>query len=325
MRSPLRRASGWTSLPTIAAFVAVGIAVSLRAPDSLSYNGASLLLAYTVPLALASLAEMIVIGLGDIDLSIGPFVGLVNALCVTVLYRHALVGILVLVGCVLAYVAMGVLIEIRRLPAILVTLGASFVWTGLGVVILPTPGGTAPTWLVNAVNYNPPLVPLPVVLLIVFAVILKVLLVTSFGVRLRAVGSNVQAVRGGGLSVLKVRASAYGLAGLLGVIAGLVITGNITSGDSTVSASYTLLAIAAVILGGGEFIGGRISAAGAVLGATTLSLLASFLTLVNIPSNYQVGLDGVMLLGVLLLRWVRLAAQAHNRMTPSTSREAPVR
>ena len=39
---------------------------------------------------------------------------------------------------------MGALIEIRQLPSIVVTLGMSFVWLGLAVMVLPTPGGKAP-------------------------------------------------------------------------------------------------------------------------------------------------------------------------------------
>jgi ribose transport system permease protein len=301
----LRRSASARGLPVVAAFVAVAIATAILAPNSLSYSGADLLLLYTVPLGLAALAQMVVMAVGDIDLGIGSFVGLINAIAATLLDHHVLLGILVLVLGVLVYTGMGILIAARQLPAIIVTLGASFIWAGLGIVILPTPGGLAPTWIQNAVNYQLPLVPLPIVLLVVAALVLRVVMSSARGVRVRGLGSNIQAVRSGGLSVLRIRAFAYTVAGVLGVLAGIMITGDITSGDSTVSASYTLLSIAAVVLGGGDFSGGRVSPVGAILGATTLGLLSSLLTFLNVSSNYQVGLEGVLLLGVLLIRWLR--------------------
>jgi ribose transport system permease protein len=57
-----------------------------------------------------------------------------------------------------------------------------------------------------------------------------------------------------------------------------------------------------VILGGGEFIGGRVSVVGAVLGATTLTLAASFLAFLNVSPDWQVGMQGAILIVVLSLR-----------------------
>lgn len=305
LRAATERAARSPLIPAFGAFAAVGIAVAILEPSSLTYGGANLLLTYAVPLSLASLAQMLVMSVGDIDLGIGAFIGLGNAIAVTLLAKHPAFGVLALIVSIGAYISMGILIELRRLPSLIVTLGASFIWAGAAIVILPTPGGTAPSWLNTAVNYQLPLIPLPVALLIVAGLVCSVLMASPFGVVFRGVGSGKRAVQNAGLSALRARAAAYGVAGLIGVLAGLIITGDITSGDSTVSSSYTLLSIAAVILGGGDFSGGRVFSIGTVLGAVTLSLLSSVLTFVNIPSNYQVGVEGLMLLVVLLIRWAR--------------------
>ena len=197
----------------MAAFVAVAIVTAILAPNSLSYSGADLLLLYTVPLGLAALSQMVVMAVGDIDLGIGSFVGVINAVAATLLDHDLLLGILVLLLGVLAYAGMGMLIAARELPAIIVTLGASFVWAGLGIVILPTPGGLAPTWVQDAVNYQLPLVPLPVVLLVGAALVVRLVMRSARGVRVRGLGSNIQAVRSGGLSALRIRAFAYTVAG----------------------------------------------------------------------------------------------------------------
>ncbi len=54
----------------------------------------------------------------------------------------------------------------------------------------------------------------------------------------------------------------------------IALVGLTTSADANIALRYTLLSIAGVILGGGEFIGGRVSPIGAVIGALTLTLMA---------------------------------------------------
>ena len=58
-----------------------------------------------------------------------------------------------------------------------------------------------------------------------------------------------------------------------------------------------------MILGGGEFVGGRVSPVGAVIGALTLALAASpLLTFMHIPPDWQVASNGVILIVVLAAR-----------------------
>ena len=88
-------------------------------------------------------------------------------------------------------------------------------------------------------------------------------------------GGNAVAIRRAGWSLLKAKTTLFALAGLFGVLAGVALIGMTTSADANVGNGYTLLSIAGVILGGGEFVGGRVSPAGAVMGALTLALSAS--------------------------------------------------
>ena len=65
-----------------------------------------------------------------------------------------------------------------------------------------------------------------------------------------------------------------------------------------------MLSIAGVILGGGDFFGGRISPAGAVLGAITMTLAGSFLSFVKISTDWQIGAQGIILIIVLAGRLI---------------------
>ena len=74
------------------------------------------------------------------------------------------------------------------------------------------------------------------------------------------------------------------------------------SGDANIALRYTLLSIAGVILGGGEFVGGRVSPVGAVIGAMTLTLAGSFLSFLRLNPDWQIGAQGLILILVLALR-----------------------
>lgn len=289
-------------LPVIG-LVAICIGILAYRPNAASYAGVNLLLNYAVPVVFAAYAQMFVIVAGDIDLSIGNFVSLVTCITAAVLPQYPALGALALAALVLAYAGIGVLIHLRRLPSIVVTLGFSFVWLGIAVLILPRPGGEAPSWLAAAVRFKTAFLPLPVWIMIALSVLGYLLLQRwSFGTVLRGVGGNRKAVARAGWSVVRAKAVLYGLAGIFGVLSGMLLTGITTSGDANLSPSYTLLSVAAVILGGGEFVGGKVSPVGTVIGAVTLVLANSLLAFMHIGSDWQLAGQGFILVAVLASR-----------------------
>jgi ribose transport system permease protein len=272
-------------------------------PRTMSYFGLNLMLQYAVPIALATIAQMFIITVNDLDLSIGPFVGLVSCVGATLLFENPAVGVLVLLVLIAAYGAIGALIHLRNLPSIVVTLGLSFVWLGIAVMILPSPGGKAPDWLKALMTVQTPWVPFPIIAAIVIGVAVHLaLMLSSYGVIARGAGGNPKALTRAGWSMLRTKVVMYMLAGLFGVLSGLALLGLTTSGDAHVADRYTLYSIAGVILGGGEFIGGRVSPLGAVVGALTLALAGSFLIFLKISPDWQIGAQGAILIIVLALR-----------------------
>jgi ribose transport system permease protein len=291
------------ALLPVFSLVVVMVPIFFLQPATFSYFGLGLLLNLAVPIVLATLAQLAIITVNDLDLSIGSFVSLTACIGATLLAREPWLGIAALVGCVLLYAAVGALVEYRQIPSIVVTLGLSFVWTGLAVLLLPSPGGTSPGWLNSLMTYQTPLVAAPIVWSVVIAAVGHLLLMrSSAGVRVRGAGGNPRAMSRFGWSMVKSRAILYGVAGIFGVLSGLSLLGLTTSADANLALRYTLLSIAAVILGGGEFVGGRVSVWGAVLGAITLTVAASFLAFLNISPDWQVGMQGAILIVVLSLR-----------------------
>lgn len=288
----------------------VSLAVLLAAtfymqPRAMSYFGLNLLFNLAVPIALATIAQMMIIMVNDIDLSLGAFVSLVACVTATFLNDTPMLGLLILLALILSYALLGAVIHALDLPAIVVTLGMSFVWGGLALFILPSPGGASPGWLRTLMTVKPPIVPMAVVASVIIAAVTHLLIIRSgIGTVLRGVGGNATSVARAGWPVIRLKAFAYGLAGLFGVLAGMTLVGLTTSADANIALRYTLLSIAGVILGGGEFIGGKVSPTGAVIGALTLTLAASFLSFMRLSPDWQIGAQGAILILVLTARLI---------------------
>jgi ribose transport system permease protein len=290
-------------LPALSLALVLG-AIAYLNPRAISYFGFTLMLNLAIPITLATIAQMFIIAGNDLDLPIGTFVGFVCCIAATWLHDWPVLGAVALLGCIGVYAALGALIYLRNLPSIVVTLGMSFVWQGLAILLLPKPGGRAPAWLQSFMGVRPPLIPFPIVAAVVIAAVAYFgLMRTSYGAVLRGAGGNALAISRAGWSLLKAKAFLFALAGLFGVLSGMALVGITTSADANIGNGYTLLSIAGVILGGGEFVGGRVSPIGAVIGALTLALAASpLLTFMRIPPDWQVAANGAILIIVLAAR-----------------------
>jgi ribose transport system permease protein len=293
------------ALTLAAMFVILFICGTIQ-PRIWSQAGITLIMSPIVALAIASMAQMVMMSIGDIDLSIGFFVGMITAVVASLLREAPLIGLLALAGSVLGYALLGALVQLRSVPSLIATLGASFIWLGMGLFALPVPGGLTPDWLSRYSMWKPPLlIPAPILTMVVAtAVTWFVMQRTEVGVRFRSLGSNPVALVRSGASLLRTRMQAYATVGFLGVLAGITLAAEIGGGDVNAVPGYTLTTIAAVILGGGMFTGGRAVAWGTLFGAVTLGLLTVLLTLLNLSSNLQPAVQGFIVIAVLAGRLV---------------------
>jgi ribose transport system ATP-binding protein len=275
-------------------------------PAVLSEFGIDLLVKASLPLVFAALAQMYIIGLSHIDLGVGAYMGLVSVLCATILREHLGLGLGLIVVTIVAYGLMGALIHLRNIPSVIVTMGMSFVWVGIGYTLQPGPGGQPPDWLVKlfSVHFIVP----ESVLIILGAGLLSWLFCRSrYGTVLRGFGNNPVAVERSGWSVLKAYITAYVIASLFAVIGGMAMTAAAAGSDINATASYTLLTVAAVVIGGSELIGGVVSSFGTVIGAITLSLVGALVGFLRLNSSCVTAVQGGLLIAILAFRLLRKA------------------
>ncbi|RUZ77352.1 ABC transporter permease [Mesorhizobium sp. M7A.F.Ca.US.006.01.1.1] len=261
------------------------------------------LVGLAAPLIGAAIAStpVILAGRGGIDISVGPLMGFVNALTIQVLFLGAgissplvLVPAALLVGALVG-AANGFLATIVRIQPIVATLGTYLILTGVTLTILPAPIGPAPTWLKAL---SGPLSMLPLALMFIAWWLVRR---TPYYDQLMAVGSDDRAAYTAGVDVTRVRFIAYVMTGILGGCAGLMLTALIGSADPNIGPTYTLIAIAAVALGGVSLAGGRGGVAGAAIGAIDIFLLQSVLTTFNVSTFVlQIAYGAILVLAVML-------------------------
>jgi ribose transport system ATP-binding protein len=271
-------------------------------PAAASLFGIDLLLSSAVPLVLIALAQMFVVGGSQIDLGIGAFAGLVNVVSATVLTGQPSLGVVLLAAGLGGYAVIGTLIERRRIPAIVVTLGASFIWLGCGYTLQSAPGGMAPDWLMAAVNWQIPGLPTSLLLILMAGLCGVAVNRSRTGVVLRGFGNNAAALEQGGWSPLRYTVLRYVVAGLFATVAGLSLTAITTASDINAGGGFTLLSIAAVVIGGCHLLGGTVTAMGVTAGAVTLSLIGSLLSFLGVSTDYNAAVQGLLLIAILGLR-----------------------
>ncbi len=212
----------------LAAVLAVMISAN---PAVASFFGLDLLLMPALSLVLVTAAQMFIVGGSEIDLGVGAFAGLVSVLSATLLYDQPWLGALALAAAVVAYAGLGGLIQARKIPAIVVTLGASFIWVGLGYALQPTPGGASPEWLTALFGWSLDFLPTSIILIAAVALVVLVIDRLPLGVVLRGFGNNPTAMIRSGWSPTRYALVRYLIAGLFAAAAGLSLTAINTASD----------------------------------------------------------------------------------------------
>ena len=284
--------------------VIYGICAS-RSPLLLSSYGVQLMVTGFAALMLCALSQTFIIGLSHVDLGVGNFCGLVNVLCCTLLFDKPLVGMIALAAALAAYPLMGYVIQKRNVPAIIVTLGASFVWNGLALSLQSMPGGTCPGWMRSLLYTETPFLNVICFWLIVLLIVAILVYRSRYGTVLRGFGNNESAMINSGWSRKKAYMAIYLLAGIFAMLAGFCTSAINNASDASASSTYTMLAVASVIIGGGYFSGGVVTHFGAVCGAVSLTMISVLLGLFKVSTDYTASIQGLVLILILSLRLLK--------------------
>lgn len=296
----LQRSGIVPALAMLAAVVALNAALQPHFFARASFESN---IATFAPTILACVAQAIIVLAGELDLSLGAGVSLIN--CVLASIPAAAVGG---IGAVVALAFLlslalgavnGLLVAYAGLPSLVSTFATGAVWYGLALAIMPQPGGEIAGSLGDL--YGSDLYGVPVPLILVAAAMLGWVALAQhrLGRRLLAVGSNPASSCQAGVPVRRVKLLAYVIAWALVFLSAVAISAQTLSGDAQLGQSYTLASVAAVVVGGISLAGGRGSPWGALAGALVLGFTANVIYFAGIPSIWQEFFKGLVIVAAL--------------------------
>lgn len=245
---------------------------------------------------------------GGIDLSVGSILALGSVVIGAILDVS---NGNILLACLTAIIASvvfgfvnGFLIARYEMIPFVVTLATQLVIRGVAYIIS---GGYSQS-LANA-NFKQigngnlfGIIPYPVVILIVVAVIAYILMHwTRFGRYVYAVGGNIHAATASGVNIFWTRVSAYIISALFTGIASIIMTSRISAAQPNIGIGYETDAIAACVIGGTSFSGGVATIPGTFMGIIIIGLIYNGMNLVGINSYWQTITKGLLIIGAIAL------------------------
>lgn len=296
---------GWVSKPSRTWVGALGVLIVflilyfIITPGASSMSTPVNIANATVVLALAALGEAIVVLSGGFDLSVGAVLSFVNVILATHFTGNGHSPILALViACVIGAVCglvNGAFVVVGRIPAVIATLGTSFVFAGFALYFLSQPGGEVSPSFVTMLTGSTSFLPYSAIVVVIALVAWQYLRRRPFGQAIYAIGADPNAARLSGISVARNLLVAYAVSGVCYGLASACLTAQTASGDPNVGTPLTLTVFAAVVVGGIRLGGGEGSVASAVTGALILGLISDLLYSAGVSSFWDYVVNGVVL------------------------------
>ena len=294
----------------LAVIILLSLLITARAPVFLSMKNIGDIGMDISALIIVAIAQTMVIITGGIDLSVASNLALC-AMSVGVLqraYPGAPVFLLVVLGIAIGAllgVINATLITAGKVPPIIATLGTMSMTRGM-IFVVSKGSWVASTdvpqsfrdlaWL--KIGNVPLLIIWAAVAALLFAYFMKY---TRTGRQIYAIGSNLKAANVAGFDVERTRFVVYVLAGALSGFAGMLWMARFAVVQNNTALGFELQTVASAVVGGTSIYGGSGTILGTILGALFIGILANGLTLVHISEFWQMAVQGVVILGAVVI------------------------
>jgi len=288
--------------------VLLGIAaLSFSTPAFLTeFNWFVLLRSICVSL-LVAFSQMVMLGVGQMNLSVGALGGLIAIVTGGLMEAWGWPTVPAVLAALAVGAAAGCLngwLTVRTgINGFIVTLATASAFTGINLGITQAvPFYNLPADFVAFGNGRVGLFPL----LLIVPMVVTVLLVIFFartvqGRYLLAVGGNSHAAELSGISVSRAIIFAHALSGLLAAAAGVLAAAQLGSAQPTIGADWLVISFAAPIIGGASLAGGAISITGTVIAVLLVGLIQNAMVLLAVDPYWVTFLLGAL---ILIAVWI---------------------
>lgn len=267
---------------------------------------------YMVDVGFMALGAMLILILGDIDISVASTAALsVTIMAVTynagegIPFIAAIVLALV-VGTVCGLINGILVVRFKELFPMIITLSTQTIYRGIAYIILKDQSsGGFPQWFGKELGYgkvfNETMPIMLICLLVLFPVFYIWMHHTASGRRIFATGTNITTSHYSGLRTDRTKVILFALNGLLAAVGGIFLTARTGSVKYTIGTGYEMQAIAIAVLGGASTAGGKGSVIGVLLALILMTCLKNGL-MIAYNDSFILNLSiGVLLIAVVLL------------------------
>ncbi|WP_395106808.1 ABC transporter permease [Actinomadura sp. SCN-SB] len=315
-RGLLRWESAVILLLVVVFFGGAGISPDFANSDNLSFALGDL-----SEIALIALPMTLLVVCGQVDLSVASVLGLCSALTGALWdagWALETIFVVVLVVGLVCGLVNGWLVTRLGLPSLAVTIGTMTLYRGLAYVVLGTEAiSQFPQRYADLATHSVPgtPIPYPMALFALLALVTGVALhATGIGRSLFAIGSQEDAAYFAGIRVKRIKLVLFVISGLVAGFAGIVYTLRYGSARADNGLGLELTVIAAVLLGGIDFDGGKGTLGGVIAAVLLIGLLRNLLMLNDVSTEIQSIVTGLLLIvSVLTPRLIAVVRETRGR------------
>ena len=323
MTKTKKKSNGNSFLGTLAALIILCVVLTIVSDKFLTYNNLMSVLKQTTFTALLSTGMLLCLITAGIDLSVGANATFCACICGMLVKggmnnSFVLIVIAIVAGTLIGLIN-GLLLTRLHLPHPFVsTLGMkNFLWGASLLVVSSQMVSGFPDGVMALGSATIGGFPVSFIIVVVIYVIMHILLTrTSLGRSIYCAGGNMEATRLSGINAPNVLTFCYALSGFMAALAGIVSIGRsgICNGANAIQ-PYDTEAIAACVIGGASFMGGKGTMIGTMIGALIIATLRNGFTLLSIDSAVQNMVLGLVIIGAVLLDVTResMAVKARRK------------
>ena len=301
----------WDGLGLLAVLVLLYAVLAAVAPNFLTLSNQLNILQQAAFFGIVAFAMTLVIVSGEIDISVGSMAALSSALLGVLVVKQGWPMWSACLAIIIASAVIGGMAGALRtrfgVPTFITTLALYLALRGLAMLItntFPIPIDSSRFFYWGSGKLAG-FIPVPAVyLVIIFGVLAVVARKTVFGRSVYAVGGNAKSAQLSGINVGRVRVAVMAISAITAAITGLLLSAQLSSGNSTVANGLEFDAIAAAIIGGSSLAGGKGTVLGTLVGVLFVAILLNGMVLMGVnPYAQQVVRGAVVLFAVLVNVW----------------------
>lgn len=270
-------------------------------------NNFSNIMQYAVESSFIAIGMTFVLLIGEIDLSVGSvmaFASVVSAkMAISGFGVLPIIAVVLLIGLVSGLINGTIITKLRvepfmaTLAMMMIMRALTFLFTGGGPLT-----GTVSSSFKQIIKGSVGGIPNGIWFVILsFVLAYLISAKTRFGRHIYAIGGGEETARLYGIRVNRIKLAVYAISGMLSALSGLLVAARIGIGEPRTGYDYEMTAITICVVGGVSMNGGKGSIPGTFIGMMVVSIIKNLMNLMNIDTNGQPIVTGVIILVTALI------------------------